>query len=74
MPVGTLHGRECYSLSHFTGDYKFAIASDDTSELWLSTDNDPQNLRKIACVGCIDQVCLLVCVVCTVYVCTARGV
>ena len=41
----------------FTGKYKFGIASDDTSELWLSTDDDPQNLRKIACVGCIDQVC-----------------
>ena len=33
-----------------TGAYRFAIASDDASELWLSTDEDPANLRLIASV------------------------
>ena len=33
-----------------TGDYRFWIASDDSSELWLSTDSDPTNARKIAAV------------------------
>ncbi len=31
-----------------TGDYTFWIASDDHSELWLSTDADPANAVKIA--------------------------
>ncbi|HVR35247.1 MAG TPA: PA14 domain-containing protein, partial [Methylomirabilota bacterium] len=31
-----------------TGDYVFWIASDDDSELWLSTDHTVGNLRKIA--------------------------
>lgn len=31
-----------------TGNYYFAIASDDQSELWLSTDDNPANTRKIA--------------------------
>ncbi|MCK4564748.1 MAG: hypothetical protein KAU94_08750, partial [Verrucomicrobia bacterium] len=30
-----------------TGDYTFWIAADDTAELWLSTDEDPSNLRKV---------------------------
>ena len=30
------------------GDYVFAIASDDRSELWLSTDRHPKNRRRIA--------------------------
>lgn len=34
----------------FTGDYRFWIASDDSSELWLSTDANPANARKIASV------------------------
>lgn len=33
-----------------TGNYTFWIASDDHSELWLSTDNDPANKRLIASV------------------------
>lgn len=37
-----------------SGFYKFAVASDDTSEVWLSKDHHPKNLRKIACLGCID--------------------
>jgi signal transduction histidine kinase len=31
-----------------TGDHQFWIASDDSSELWLSTDSNPANARKIA--------------------------
>ena len=31
-----------------TGDYRFWVASDDQSELWLSTDATPANLRKLA--------------------------
>lgn len=33
-----------------TGDYKFWIASDNSSELWLSTDSSSSNVRKIASV------------------------
>lgn len=33
-----------------TGDYTFWIASDDGSELWLSSDEDPANLTLIATV------------------------
>ncbi|MBI9017723.1 MAG: hypothetical protein JEZ07_10745 [Phycisphaerae bacterium] len=31
-----------------TGEYTFWIASDDAGELWLSTDDNPANVRKIA--------------------------
>jgi signal transduction histidine kinase len=31
-----------------TGDYTFWIASDNSSELWLSPDEDPRNVRMIA--------------------------
>ncbi|GAB3528714.1 hypothetical protein GCM10027443_07050 [Pontibacter brevis] len=34
-----------------TGDYTFWIASDQDSELWLSTDENPSNKRKIASVS-----------------------
>jgi len=37
-----------YLLPPETGDYVFYLASDDASELWLSTDESPANLRKIA--------------------------
>lgn len=33
-----------------SGDYQFAITSDDTSELWLSTDSNPKRSRLIAAV------------------------
>lgn len=33
-----------------SGEYTFWIASDDSSELWLSTDADPTGVRKIASV------------------------
>ena len=31
-----------------SGNYRFWIASDDHSQLWLSTDDNPMNVRKIA--------------------------
>lgn len=31
-----------------TGDYRFWIAADDCGELWLSTDESPDNVKKIA--------------------------
>jgi hypothetical protein len=31
-----------------TGDYEFFVCSDDRSELWLSTDDDPANRKLIA--------------------------
>ncbi len=34
-----------------SGDYTFWIASDDSSELWLSDNEDPARARKIAQVG-----------------------
>ena len=34
-----------------TGNYAFWISSDDRSELWLSTDDNPLNKRKIAYVS-----------------------
>ncbi|XP_028399946.1 beta-1,4-N-acetylgalactosaminyltransferase 3-like [Dendronephthya gigantea] len=34
-----------------TGHYRFGISSDDSSELWLSSDDDPRNSRLIAWVG-----------------------
>lgn len=34
-----------------SGQYKFAVSSDDNSELWLSSDKRSENLRKISNVG-----------------------
>ncbi len=42
---GRLHG---YLHPEISGDYTFWIASDDNSELWLSTDKSPANAVKIA--------------------------
>ncbi|KAJ1178372.1 hypothetical protein NDU88_003618 [Pleurodeles waltl] len=33
------------------GDFQFAVASDDNSEFWLSTDESPANIRLLAFVG-----------------------
>lgn len=33
-----------------TGSYRFFLASDDHAELWLSSDEDPANIRRIASV------------------------
>ncbi len=40
-----------YLLPPETGDYVFYLASDDNSELWLSTDEDPAHLRRVAAVA-----------------------
>jgi hypothetical protein len=32
----------------FSGEYTFWIASDNSSELWLSSDEDPGKVKKIA--------------------------
>ena len=37
-----------YVIPPATGNYTFWIASDDRSELWLSTDDTPANKRRIA--------------------------
>ena len=39
-----------------TGDYTFWIASDNSSELWLSTDSTPSTARKIAFIKSGDWV------------------
>ena len=36
---------------HFVGNYSFAISSADSSELWLSSDENPSNVKLIAWVG-----------------------
>ena len=38
----------CYLIAPENGQYSFWIASDNQSELWLSTDSDPANKRLIA--------------------------
>lgn len=40
-----VHG---YLVPPVTGNYTFWVASDDRSELWLSTDHDPANAVRIA--------------------------
>ncbi|MBA3285074.1 MAG: T9SS type A sorting domain-containing protein, partial [Nitrosopumilus sp.] len=40
-----------YICAPVTGSYTFYIASDDNSELWLSTSEDPSNKQKIAFVS-----------------------
>jgi hypothetical protein len=48
--VGTNYGARIrgYICPPATGSYIFWIASNDHSELWLSTDRDPANKRRIA--------------------------
>ncbi|HZL42901.1 MAG TPA: histidine kinase [Verrucomicrobiae bacterium] len=47
---GNWHLTRMRALLHppVTGEYTFWIASDNSSELWLSHDQDPANVRKIA--------------------------
>ena len=40
-----------YITAPSTGNYTFWIASDNHSELWLSSDDTPRNITKIASVG-----------------------
>ena len=39
-----------------SGDYSFWIASDNSSELWLSSNEDPANIRRIAIIKSGDWV------------------
>ena len=39
----------------FIGEFKFAVSCDDNCELWLSTDQDPKNIVKIASVGTFEE-------------------
>lgn len=50
LNVGDLYGQRIrgYICPPTTGNYTFWIASDDDGELWLSQDDNPANLRKIA--------------------------
>ncbi|EDO41378.1 predicted protein [Nematostella vectensis] len=49
---GTHFGERIFGFLHVStsGSYQFATTSDDTSELWLSSDSDPRNARLIATV------------------------
>ena len=52
--TATLHSSGSSSIfpcDHFVGNYSFAISSDDSSELWLSSDENPSNVKLIAWVG-----------------------
>ena len=40
-----------FLLPDVTGEYRFAIASDDSSELWVSLNEDHNNVRLVASVG-----------------------
>ena len=46
------YGQKIFGYLHpqSNGLYRFAIASDDSSELWISTDENPENKRLVACV------------------------
>lgn len=39
----------------YTGNYTFYVSSDDQSELWLSSDDDPANRERIAFLGTAVQ-------------------
>ncbi len=45
-----------YLRPQVTGNYRFYIASDNSSELWLSTGADPSKERKIASIARFDWV------------------
>ncbi len=50
--IGDNYGQRMrgWFLPPLTGSYTFYVASDDSSELWLSTDETPANLRELAAV------------------------
>ena len=51
-----------YITAPATGSYRFWIASDDASELWLSTNSNPANKQRIARVTESDKSASVVCV------------
>lgn len=42
---------QLYIFSVCSGDFQFAVSSDDNSEFWLSSDENPLNSRLMAYVG-----------------------
>jgi hypothetical protein len=38
-------------LNQLLGIYRFAVSSDDNSELWISRDSSPKNVELVAYVG-----------------------
>ena len=44
-----------YFYANFPGDFVFAISSADGSELWLSSNDDPKNSKKIAYLGEVSK-------------------
>ena len=50
IPFGNFLREPLYITAPTTGNYRFWIASDNASELWLSTNSSPGNKRRIACV------------------------
>ena len=51
--TGTQFGQRIFGFLHprTSGFYQFAISSDDTSELWLSFDEDPTKVKLVASVS-----------------------
>ncbi|XP_058972878.2 beta-1,4-N-acetylgalactosaminyltransferase 3 [Pocillopora verrucosa] len=49
----SMSGKRIFGYVHppITGDFVFAISSADGSELWLSSNDDPKNSKKIAYLG-----------------------
>ncbi|XP_001638687.2 N-acetyl-beta-glucosaminyl-glycoprotein 4-beta-N-acetylgalactosaminyltransferase 1 isoform X2 [Nematostella vectensis] len=47
------YGQRVFGFLHppLTGQYVFALSSDDSSELWLSVDEDPSRVRLLAWIG-----------------------
>ncbi|KAA0721161.1 Beta-1,4-N-acetylgalactosaminyltransferase 3 [Triplophysa tibetana] len=52
-PQWTNYGLRTFGYIHpsVTGEYIFAVGSDDNSEFWLSLNESPQNLERLAYVG-----------------------
>ncbi|XP_031552026.1 beta-1,4-N-acetylgalactosaminyltransferase 3-like [Actinia tenebrosa] len=44
-----------YVTPEITGQYRFAVSSDDNSELWISRDSSPRNVELFASVGDPDS-------------------
>ena len=43
------------SLFHLLGEFKFAVSCDDNCEVWLSTNEDPENIIKITSIGTFED-------------------